>query len=156
MTCLTLEQLYSYLEGGLASLDKNSLEAHLKACPSCREAVVEQRYLLQAAETLPAFEVPDDFSKTVLDRIPAAKIRSKANVLRRPAAAGLATFLAALVTTTFITGHSLSQLVLGLNRFLWNNLHILASVLTKGAKVVYLALKVLAQIAGEILETLKP
>lgn len=157
MTCLELEKLYAYLEGDLAGRENKAVEEHLASCSACREALEERRVLLRAAETLPAFEVPRDFVQAVMDKIAPAPERSKAKTAGwlLAAAAGLTTFAAALVATTLITGHNLSQLVLGLNRFLWNNLQGLASVLTKGAKYVFLAFSVLVQIAEKILEILK-
>jgi hypothetical protein len=155
MTCLNLEKLYAYLEGDLDGRDKKFVEDHAASCSACREALEERRYLLQAAETLPAFEVPGDFARSVMDRIAPERAKAKTSVWLKAAAAGAATFAAALVATTLITGHTLSQLVLGLNRFLWSNLQGLASVLTKGAKYVFLTFKTLLQITGEVLQILK-
>ena len=155
MTCLKLERLYAYLEGDLAGRDKKAVEDHAASCSACREAIEERRYLLQAAETLPAFEVPGDFTQSVMDRIAPERAKAKASIRLMAAAAGLTTFAAGLVATALITGRPLSQLVLGLNRFLWSNLQGLASVLAKGAKYVFLTFKVLIQIAGEVLQILK-
>jgi len=157
MTCLKLEKLYAYLEGDLAGREKKAVEEHLASCSACREALEERRVLLQAAETLPAFDVPGDFVQAVMDKIAPAPERSKAKAAGRllAAAAGLATFAVALVATAILSGHSLSQLVLALNRFLLSNIQGLASVLTKGAKYVYLTLKILVQIAAKILEILE-
>jgi len=155
MTCLNLEKLYAYLEGDLSDRDKKTVEDHVASCSACGEALEERRYLLQAAETLPAFEVPGDFARAVMDKIAPEHSKAKASGRLMAAAAGVATFAVALVATTLITGHALSQFVLGLNRFLWSNLQGLASVLTKGAKYVFLTLKVLIQIGGEVLQILK-
>lgn len=155
MTCLKLEGLYAYLEGDLAGRDKKAVEDHMASCSACREALEERRVLLQAAETLPAFEVPGDFAQAVMDRLAPERSKAKASGRLMAAAAGLTTFVVALVATALITGHNLSQLVLGLNRFLWSNLQGLTSVLTKGAKYVFLTFKALIQIVEKILEILK-
>jgi hypothetical protein len=155
MTCLKLERLYAYLEGDLAGRDKKAVEDHVASCSACREALEERRVLLQAAETLPAFEVPGDFARAVMNKIAPERSKARASGWLMAAAAGLTTFAVALATITLITGHTLSQLVLGLNRFLWSNLQGLASVLTKGAKYVFLTFKALIQIAGEVLQILK-
>ena len=154
MICLKLERLYAYLEGDLAGRDKKAVEDHVASCPACREALEVRRVLLQAAETLPAFEVPGDFARAVMDRIAPERSKAKTSGWLMAAAVGAATFAVALVATTLITGHTLSQLVLGLNRFLWSNLQGLTSVLTKGAKYVILTVKTLIQIAGEVLQIL--
>jgi len=159
MTCLTLKKLYAYLDGDLAGREKKAAEEHLASCPACRDALEERRRMLQAVETLPAFDVPDDFARSVLDRIPvaAALEPSKAKTPRwwAAVAAGFATFAVGLVATALLTGHSLPQLLPALNRFLVSNFRGIVSVLAKGAKYVVLAFTVLFQIAGKGLEILK-
>lgn len=158
MRCLDLERLYAYLDGELAGRNKQAVEEHMAACPACREALEERRHLLQAAETLPDLELPGDFAKTVLDRIPFAPAprtaKTKASLWRLVAAAGTATFGVAMAATALLTGHSLAELLSALNRFLLSNFQGFASALAKGAKYVYLALKILIQLAGKILEAL--
>jgi hypothetical protein len=158
MTCLDLERLYSYLDGDLAGRDKEAVVEHIAACTACRDALEERRHMLQAAETLPGLELPGDFAKTVLDRIPSAPVprtaKTKVSVWWMAAAAGTATFGVAMVAAALLTGHSLAELLPALNRFLLNNFQGFASALAKGAKYVYLALKILVQLAGKILEAL--
>jgi Putative zinc-finger len=158
MTCLDLERLYSYLDGGLAGRDKQAVEEHIAVCPACREALEERRHMLRAAETLPDLELPGDFAETILGRIPSAPVprtpKTKASVWWLAAAAGTATFGVAMAATALLTGHSLAELLPALNRFLLSNFQAFASALAKGAKYVYLALKILVQLAGKILEAL--
>lgn len=158
MTCLNLEILYAYLDGDVAGRDKQAVEEHISACSACREAVEERRHLLRAAETLPDLDLPGDFAKTVLDRIPSAPAsqaaKTKASVWWLAAAAGTATFGVAMAATALLTGHSLAELLPALNRFLVSNFQGFASALAKGAKYIYLGLKILVQLSGKILEAL--
>jgi predicted anti-sigma-YlaC factor YlaD len=155
MACLNLERLYSYLEGELEALEKKDFEAHLASCPKCRDAVEERRRLAEAVRTLPPFEVPADFAQKIMDRI--SPLPAKVTLLSwlAAAAAGLATFVVMLTAAALLTGHSLSQLLLGLSRFTWNNIQSLSFFLIKIAKYILLIFKILAQISREIIEGFK-
>lgn len=155
MTCLNLERLYSYLEGELEALEKKDFEAHLASCPKCRDAVEKRRHLAEAVRTLPPIEVPADFAQKIMDRI--SPLPAKVTLISwlAAAAAGLATFVVMLTAAAFLTGHSLSQLLLGLSRFTSKNLQSLAFFLIKIAKYILLAFKILAQISREIVEGFK-
>jgi len=155
MTCLNLERLYSYLEGELEALEKKDFEAHLASCPKCRDAVEKRRHLAEAVRTLPPLEVPADFAQKIMDRI--SPLPAKVTLISwlAAAAAGLATFVVMLTAAAFLTGHSLSQLLLGLSRFTSKNLQSLAFFLIKIAKYILLAFKILAQISREIVEGFK-
>jgi len=159
MSCLTIEKLYAYLDGDLAGREKKAVDEHLASCASCRCALEARRRLAQAAETLPAFEVPADFARGVLERIPVAEAPERAKKKSRgwwvALASGFATFVVSLVGTALLTGHTLPQLLPALNRFLWSNIQGIASILAKGAKLVVLTFEVLLQIAGKAFEVFK-
>jgi len=155
MNCLSLERLYACLEGELSSAESRDIEGHLAACPPCRNAFEERKRMLQAIETLPGFEVPPEFSKGIIDRIP---LPAKAKVsFVRWLAAGVAGFLALVAVLSVIalaTGQNFSQFFIRFNRGLWSYVQEGALVLAKFAKLVFLFLKVVGQILGELLEAL--
>ncbi len=157
MICLELKRVYAYLEGELSGRDKTAIEDHLAACEKCRDALETRKALLAAAETLPPFGVPPDFAQSIMDRLSPSAAKSKIPLPGRMAAAavGLATFGITISVVSLISGRSLSQLFLGLNRFFWNSVQGFATTLAKLAKYVVLVFKILGQIAGVILETLK-
>jgi len=67
MSCLTVDQIYLYLEGELAADERRAVDHHTAACEKCRASLEERRILLQAAESLPAIDVPADFSCRIME-----------------------------------------------------------------------------------------
>jgi len=151
MTCLNLERLSSYSEGELTGPEKRAVEEHLASCLKCREAVEERRLLIQAARTLPPFEVPSDFAQKIMARISPAPARLTVLGWLAAAAAGVTALVATLGLAALLTGAGFSQLFLGLNRFLWNNIQNIASVLVKVTKYIFLVFKILGQISRELI-----
>lgn len=157
MSCLSLERLYAYLERELSSPENRDIEGHLAVCPKCRDAVEERRRMLQAIETLPAFDVPPDFAKGVMDRISTAPEKVKVSFVHWLAAgvAGFLAFSAALAIFALLTGHGLSQFFIRLNHGLWSYVQVAVSGLAKFAKFVILAFKIAGQFLQELLESLR-
>lgn len=156
MSCLSLERLYAYLERELSAAESRDVEGHLAACLKCRDAVEERRRMLQAIETLPAFEVPPDFSKIVLNRIAAPPAKAKVSFVRwmAVAAAGFLGLAAVFSMIALMTGQNLSQLVIRFNQGLWSTIREAALALAKFGKFVVLFLKVVGQLLGELLDSL--
>jgi hypothetical protein len=156
MNCLSLERLYAYLEGELSSAESRDIEGHFAACRPCRVALEERRRLLQAIETLPAFEVPPDFAKGVTDRISVAPAKAKVSFVRWIAAAvaGFLAFVAVLSVIALVTGQNFFQFFIRFNRGLWPYIQEGSLVLAKFAKLIVLFLNVVGQLLGELLETL--
>jgi hypothetical protein len=156
MNCLSLERHYAFLEDELSPPESRDIEGHLAACPTCRDAVEERRRMLQAIEALPAFEVPPDFAKGVMDRISAAPAKAKVSFVRwiAAAAAGFLAIGAVLAVIALVTGQNFSQFFIRFNSGLWSYVQEGALVLAKFAKFVMLFLKVAGQLLGELLEAL--
>lgn len=154
MSCLHLETIYGYLEGEFGPAERAEFERHLAGCSKCREAVEARKTLIRAAESLPAFSVPADFARGILDKIPFKAAPGKATVFGWlvAAAAGFISFAATIAAAALLTGHSLSRLIPALSRFIWTNIQGLANVLTKIAKYIVIAFRILGQILEEILE----
>lgn len=112
--CSDAETLYLYLEGELDPFECRGLEAHLKSCPACREALAERRLLHEAFTSLPPFEVPPDFALSVMDRLPEAA-GEKAGWLA-PLASGLAALVVGLMGFYILTGESLSDVLVAVSR----------------------------------------
>jgi len=112
--CRNAESFYLYLEGELGPAERHGLEAHLEACPACREALAERRLLHEAFISLPPFEVPPDFALSVMDRIPEAA-DGKAGWFA-PLASGLAALVVGLMGFYILTGESLSDVLVAVSR----------------------------------------
>jgi predicted anti-sigma-YlaC factor YlaD len=112
--CRNAESFYLYLEGELDPAERRGLEAHLEACPACREALAERRLLHEAFTSLPPFEVPPDFALSVMDRLP-EPAEAKARWLA-PLAAGTASLIVGLLGFYVLTGESLSDVLVAVSR----------------------------------------
>jgi len=156
MSCLNLERLYSYLERELSAAESRDIESHLAACPKCRAAVEERRRMLEAIETLPAFEVPPDFSRSVMSRIAAPPAKAKVSFVRwlAVAAAGFLGLVTVFSLIALVTGQNLSLLFIRFNQGLWSAVQEAALALAKFGKFAVLFLKVVRQLLGELLESL--
>jgi len=157
MSCFNLERLYAYLEGDLSSAKKQDFESHLAACPKCRDAVAERKRMLEAIDSLPAFEVPPDFAKGVMDRISTVPAKAKVTIFGWLAAgaAGFLALIAALSIFTLVSGQNLIQFFIRLNHGLWSYVKDAAFMLVKIAKFLMLAFKVVHELLGRGLESLK-
>ena len=114
-TCPRSEDLYLYLEAGLGPYKARALEEHLEQCAACREALAERRLLHEAFTTLPPFEVPPDFARSVMDGLPEpAEIRGG---WLAPLVAATAALIVGLLGFYLLTGASLSDVLVASNRF---------------------------------------
>ncbi|MEW5900643.1 MAG: zf-HC2 domain-containing protein [Acidobacteriota bacterium] len=116
MTCLKLRDIHEYLEGDFPPEKRKDFEGHLRLCAKCRQAVEERRILTEAASSLPPLEVPADFAKRVMSRIPAAKSGLPAWLVGL--AGGLAS-LAGILTFFFLSGRNLAASLSDLDNSLW-------------------------------------
>ena len=112
--CRNVEMLYLYLEGELDPAERRGLEAHLEACPACREALAERRLLHEAFTSLPPLEVPPDFALSVMDRLP-EPAEAKARWLA-PLVAGTGSLVVGLLGFYILTGESLSDVLVAVSR----------------------------------------
>jgi predicted anti-sigma-YlaC factor YlaD len=158
MICLnggpTAERIYAYLDREIEGAELRAFEGHLAACASCRQAVEARRLIAAAAESLPAFQVPDGFAASVLARL-GTEAGARKPARRRiriwaAAAAGLA--LIGGTGWVLISGRSLSDVVLEASRFLWGNVRGLATLAAKSYSYAALAVKILGKLGGQVLE----
>jgi hypothetical protein len=117
MSCLNADRIDRYIEGEMDPAAREDFERHLRSCPACRRAVDEWRLLAEAAAGLPPLELPSDFSRRVMARIGAAHGVSVFGWLFLGAAA-LVSLVSVGVGVLVLSGHSLTELVLGLEGFL--------------------------------------
>jgi anti-sigma factor RsiW len=118
MSCLTISDLYDYLEEGLSPERMNELREHLRSCRRCRRAVEERRIIAEAASTLPRIEVPEDFTERVMSRI------SRPKVSRPGWLIGLVsgTSLLALISVVLIaSGRNALEFFRGASQIFWES-----------------------------------
>jgi len=78
MNCMDPDRIYLYLEEELSAQEKHLVEAHLLICDTCRRAVEERRFFLEAANSLPEAELPADFSRQVMKALPLSETEPSA------------------------------------------------------------------------------
>jgi anti-sigma factor RsiW len=141
-TCPRPEDLYLYLEGGLGPYKARALEEHVEACAVCREAMAERRLLHEAFTSLPPFEVPEDFAKSVMDSLPEPEeVRSG---WFAPLAAAASALVIGLLGFYLFTGATLSDVLLSFNRIVGAATARLLPFLAKALKIAVLLLGVAA------------
>lgn len=142
--CPRPEHLYLYLEGELGPYDAAKLEEHIECCAACRDALAERRVLHEAFTGLPPFEVPEDFARSVMDRLPAPEVR-KAGWLA-PLVAAVSALSVGLLGFNLFTGTSVLEVLVAVNGFFGSALARIAPLLVKTLKL----LNVLLEVAGSL------
>ena len=150
MKCLTIEQIYLYIDKELSAAQNKKIEEHVTTCPKCKKAVEERRLLAQAAESLPLWQTPPDFTQQIMARIFPAKVSFFAWLAA--ASAGFASIIVALFTFFLVSGQNLSGLIVSLNHTLWNFVRNLSLFFVKLFKLAFLSLKILPQFFGYIIK----
>jgi hypothetical protein len=143
--CPRPEDLYLYLEGEMGPYDAAKLEEHVECCEACREALAERRLLHEAFVSLPPFEVPDGFARSVMESLPAPETRPLAWLA--PLIASAAALSVGLLGFNLFTGLSVFDILVALNGFFGQAVAQVTPAVVKAIKVTGIVLKV----AGDIL-----
>jgi len=144
--CPRPEDLYLYLEGELGPYKARALEEHLEACAACREAMAERRLLHEAFTSLPPFEVPEDFARSVMDSLPEPEeVRSG---WLAPLAAAVSTLVIGLFGYYLFTGATLSDVLISFNRVVGAATARLLPFLAKALKIAALLLDISSDVVS--------
>jgi len=157
MNCLTVQQMYSFLDGDLPPAEKENIEKHLAACEACRKALDARRCLDEAASALPDVAVPEDFCAQVMARLPLAPIPAPAKSRRKLvfAASGIAAIPIGVFLAAVFWGPGFSAFLQKAEETFGAYLHNAANFAAKVVKIIVLAGKILGDLAGQILGTLR-
>ena len=150
MKCLSLEQIYLYIEKEVSLSESNKIEKHLATCRKCRDVLEERRSLLQASESLPLWQTPPDFTQQVMARI--FPIRVPISAWLTAAYAGLGSISLAIFILFLITGQNFSTLLTGLNHSLLNFIKSISPFFVKLFKIASLFVKALQQLFEYIIK----
>ena len=148
MTCLSIEQIYLYIEKELSSAQNKEVQKHLAGCPKCQNAVQERKLLLEAAESLPEWEIPGGFTQQVMSRIFPARVSPLAWL--GAAGAGVASLILAIVLYALVTGQNFLDILRGSYSTVLNVITNLSPLIAKILKLVSLLVKIIQQF-GEFL-----
>jgi predicted anti-sigma-YlaC factor YlaD len=152
MSCLRPDRMDLFLEGELDGPERCDVEGHLAACPACRRVLEERRVLSLAVAGLPAIEVPSDFARAVMDRLPTE--RRPAFGWLASAATGTALFLAGLLGYHLLTGESLAGVLVSVGRSVIGFVSLVIPILAKVFKLVRVFIKVVADLGTALLKGL--
>jgi hypothetical protein len=151
MKCLTLEQIYLFLDKDLPPFQSQKIEEHLAICAKCLEAVEERKALLECAESLPDLEIPADFSQQVIAKIFPKKASLWA--LIAAFASGFACLVSALFILFRINSQPLPSLLLSYGRSLLNSIGTISLLVFKSFKLILLSIKILPEAGKELLKS---
>jgi hypothetical protein len=149
MNCLHLDQIYLFLEGELPPEEYRSVKNHISSCGHCRKAVQERKLLVEASQSLPNLEIPQDFTRRILDSIFPKRISLRDWVIA--ASVGLSSAVLAFFIIYLFSGQTLTDLFIHLNQTVLTLFENIVVVLTKAAKLVYVGFLVLFKIASLII-----
>jgi hypothetical protein len=148
MSCLRPDRMDLYLEGELDPAERRELEAHLRLCPGCREALEDRRAWERAFSSLPPIEVPPGFAAAVMARVPAE--RRHAFGWLAVSLSMAAVLFAALLGYHLVTGESLAGILLSAGRSLAGLAGLVVTLAAKAFGLVSVLLDVAADF-GKVL-----
>lgn len=152
MNCLRADQIYLFLEGELSAEENRSIEAHISSCGKCKNAVAERNRLVEASQSLTAWEVPQDFSQRVLASIFPAKITFRDWAVT--IAIGLSSAVLAFFVVYLVSGQTLADLFINLNRTALNLFQNIVVLSVKAAKLISVGISVISKILSLIVKGL--
>jgi len=152
MNCLRIDQIYLYLEKELPPDETRAIEAHLASCVKCQKAVEERRIFQHAANNLPKWEPPPDFTEQIMSQIFPANLSLKNIII---AIATYVGFLFLSVIGYFITtGQSFSFFpVRFLNKLIYSGQNFSIFVI-KLLKSIQVSVKAILHLSGYLLRVL--
>ena len=152
MNCLTIEQVYLYLEDELTPEESNGISGHIASCEQCRNAVEERRILMEAAVSLPPLHVPPDFTQQIMARIYPQKSRIRLWIAAL--ATGFSLVVAIFMAAFLQSDLSLSGTFIQLNRSLWSFVSDLSVFFVKFIKILSVTFDLLVQLGSYIYKAL--
>jgi predicted anti-sigma-YlaC factor YlaD len=150
MNCLHIDQIYLFLEGELSPKEHRSIEDHIFSCEKCRNAVEERKLLVEASQSLPVWETPQDFTQRVLAHIFPKRIAFRDWIVT--SSIGLSSAVLAFFVVYLISGQNLADLFINLNRTVLNLFQNIVVMLVKTAKLISVGIQVILKIVSLILK----
>jgi len=152
MKCLTIEQIYLYIEKELSPSENKNVESHLKVCSKCQKALEERRLLSQAAESLHLWETPPDFTQQVMARIFPSKVSLPAWL--GTLATGFASMVVCFFILTLVTGQNLRSLLLSFTEAVFDFIKYLIPLFVKVLKLASVLVTIAQRFAEFLLKGL--
>lgn len=95
--------MHTYLDGDLTKDEESHLLSHLTSCETCQKHFHELKRTIQRVQYTEHIEVPDDFTRNVMNRLPEEKRRTKYVhwIKKHPVVTGAAIFFLFLFSSVF-------------------------------------------------------
>jgi hypothetical protein len=152
MNCLGFDQIYLFLEGELAPMEHRLVDDHISACAKCKIAVEERKLLVEASQSLPVWEIPQDFTQHILARIFPTRISRRDWIVT--ISIGLSSAVLAFFAVFLISGQNLADLFINLNQTALSLFQNIVVLLVKTAKLISVGIQVIFKLASLILKGL--
>lgn len=150
MKCLGIDQVYSYLEKELSSEENKKIEEHLATCLKCKNALEERSLFVQAADSLPLWQIPPDFTQQVMARVYPDKVTLRQWLTA--VAVGTSSIVATLLAFFIFTGQNLTTFLSSITHTLWNLVRNIAIIFIKLFKIASLLITVARQLVEHLFE----
>ncbi len=152
MNCLSADDIYLFIEEELSEMEDTRISRHLEQCSACREAYQDRLRLVEAAQSLSPWAVPQDFARQVMSRIfPARLSLGRAFIT---AAAGAMVIVASLLAVFLFSGLNLLNFLMSLNQSILDGMRDFAVWGAKTFKLITLLIKAFAQFVNFVWESL--
>jgi len=134
MDCLTIEQIYLFLDQDLSPEEMRNIKKHLDSCAICTDAVEDRRVLVQAANSLPLTTLPPGFTQRVMSAI--FPERAPMNVWVKSIVGGLSATVFAFFLYYLLSGKNLADLFISIGQFFLSTLSTVSTGIAKILKLV--------------------
>ena len=152
MNCLRVDQIYLFLEGELSSKENRSIKTHIASCEKCKKAVEERKLLVEASQSLAAWEAPQDLAQRILANIFPKRITLSDWVITT--AIGLSSAVLAFLVVYLVSGQILADLFINLNHTALNLFQNIVIVSVKAAKLISVGIQIIFKIVSLIIKGL--
>jgi hypothetical protein len=151
MSCLTVNQIYLYLEDQVPVDERESIEKHISTCEPCKILLEDRKMMMQAVETLPPLDMPADFTRQVL-----AKVFPQVSPVRiwiAGLATGFSLMMFLFLAVYLQSDISFSGVFVRLNSSLWAFVKNLSVFTVKFFKIASVIFEILIQFVSFVFKT---
>lgn len=152
MSCVTVRQVYLYLENELPVDEREAIDKHLSSCEACKILLEDRKKMMHAVEALPPLDMPDDFTQQVM-----AKVFPRVSPMRiwiAGSATAFSMIMFIFLAVFLLSDISFSGVFVRLNGSLWAFVENLSVFIVKLFKIASVILEILIQFTGFVFKTL--
>ena len=152
MSCLSVNEIYLYLEDELSAEERASIEKHISACESCRILLEDRKRMMQAVRSLPSLDIPADFTQQVMAKV--FPLRSPVRIWIAGLATGFSLMMFIFLAIFLQSDLSFSGTFVRFNSSLWTFVKNLSVFTVKLIKIASVVFGILVQFVSFVFKTL--